>query len=48
MSAEQTVTMLDKMELAHALWWFIENIGDDDPIKSRVFFHLRERVRESI
>lgn len=43
---DQPLRILNLVEAA-ALLGFVENIGDD-PIKSRVFFHLRERVRESI
>lgn len=38
---------LDRLPLAQALWWFIENIRDDDPIKTELFFMLRERVRNT-
>ncbi len=27
------------------LWWFIENVNEDDPKRSESFFALRERVR---
>ena len=33
---------LDK--LASDLWWFIENVNEDDPNRSEGFFALRERV----
>lgn len=36
---------LDPLPLVDALWWFIENLNDDDPVQSEVFFYLRERVR---
>lgn len=45
---DQPLRILNLVEAAALLLGFVENIGDDDPIKNRVFFHLRERVRESI
>jgi hypothetical protein len=30
-----------------ALWWFIENVGPDDPARADIFFELREIVREA-
>jgi hypothetical protein len=37
----------DTLDLAAALWWFIENVTDEDPQRTETFFHLRERVRNS-
>ena len=34
---------LDK--LVSDLWWFIENVNEDDPKRPENFFALRERVR---
>jgi len=34
---------LDK--LVSDLWWFIENVNEDNPKRSENFFALRERVR---
>lgn len=31
--------------LVSDLWWFIENVDEDDPKHSESFFALRERVR---
>ena len=31
--------------LAEAMWWFIENVGQDHPARDELFFLLRERVR---
>ena len=45
MNFNQTKRYLDKFDLTAALWWFIENCNEDDPIRSSVFFYLRERVR---
>lgn len=45
MTFTETKKYLDSLPLAEALWWFIENQRDDDPITSEVFFMLRERVR---
>jgi hypothetical protein len=32
-------------KLVSDLWWFIENVDEDDPNRSEDFFALRERVR---
>jgi hypothetical protein len=45
MNAEQTKMYLSRLSLIGALWWFIENVNEDDPIRDEVFFYLRERVR---
>jgi len=45
MTAEQQIEMLNTMNLALALWWWIENVDAGDPTASEVFFYLRERVR---
>lgn len=37
---------LSELPLTEALWWFIENVSDDDPLRADYFFSLRERVRE--
>ncbi len=41
---------LAAIPLVQALWWFIENIGDDIPsdVRSELFFELRERYRKEI
>ena len=33
-------------ELIVDLWWFIENVNDDDPDHNDKFFALRRRVRD--
>ncbi len=40
-----TINYLNTMNLKNALWWFIENIAEDDPSRTEIFFYLRERVR---
>lgn len=45
MTAKQAVAYLKTLPLTSALWWFIENVGPDDPARTDVFFYLRERVR---
>ena len=39
------IQQLDIMRLEEALWWFIENGGDTNPVNTAVFFYLRERVK---
>ena len=39
------VEHLQTLDLASALWWFIENIDADHKDRSDIFFYLRERVR---
>lgn len=34
---------LDSLDIADALWWFIENIHENHPDRSEIFFYLRER-----
>lgn len=34
------------LSLVEALWWFIENVNDDTPHRTEIFFSLRERCRE--
>lgn len=46
MNTEETIDYLISLPTVYALWWFIENITDEDPRRSEIFFHLRERVRE--
>lgn len=45
MSVEKTRTYLDTVPTQEALWWFIENVGTDDPARTELFFYLRERMR---
>lgn len=28
-------------------WWFIENVGPDDPARNEIFFELRTIVRQA-
>ncbi len=44
-SPEATIAYLATLPLTDALFWFIENVDDDMPGRSKVFFHLRGRVR---
>jgi len=46
MGVNQTKAYLDGLPLADALWWFIENVDSENPDRSELFFHLRERVRD--
>ena len=39
------VDYLDTLDLASALWWFIENFDADHKDRNDIFFYLRERVR---
>lgn len=38
---------IDTRRALHACWWFIENVGPDDPARTDIFFELREMVRSS-
>ncbi len=46
MTATETTDYLHTLPTTHALWWFIENVTEDDPIRTEVFFYLRERFRK--
>lgn len=46
MTLAETKDYLNGQPLAAALWWFIENVNEDDPNRSELFFYLRERVRD--
>lgn len=39
------VNIIRAYPLAEAMWWFIENVGQDHPARDELFFLLRERVR---
>lgn len=41
-----TEQYLKTLPLTEALWWFIENVGEDHPERTALFFSLRERVRD--
>lgn len=36
---------LDSLQIGAALWWFIENVAENDIERTDYFFYLRERVR---
>lgn len=48
MSLDQTQAYLDTLPLATALFWFIENVNEDSPHRTALFFYCRERVREGV
>ena len=37
---------VSNMALTKALFWFIENINEDDPDRTAWFFYLRERYQK--
>lgn len=41
----ETIAYLEQLELATALWWFIENLNEEPSGRSEIFFSLRERMR---
>lgn len=45
MTYQQTVNYLDMLPGVLALWWFMENVNEDHPHRSELFFYCRERVR---
>jgi hypothetical protein len=42
---QQIAEYLDALPGVLALWWFMENVNDDHPHRSELFFYCRERVR---
>jgi hypothetical protein len=42
---QSTVDYLDLLPGVLALWWFMENVNDEHPHRSELFFYCRERVR---
>ena len=36
------------LEALRAAWWFIENVSEDTPNRSELFFELREKVRGAL
>ena len=44
-STKEAAEYMNSLPLAEALWWYIENIADEDPRRTDLFFYLRERVR---
>ncbi|QBJ04457.1 hypothetical protein HOV23_gp116 [Pseudomonas phage Lana] len=46
MNLEQIKDHLNGLPVVYALWWFIENLHEESPHRSEVFFYLRERFRE--
>jgi hypothetical protein len=45
MTLEEKKDYLDALPGVLALWWFMENVSDEDPDRQALFFHCRERVR---
>lgn len=45
MNLQETIDHLNILPLPHALWWFIENVGEDHPHRTELFFHMRDRMR---
>lgn len=45
MTYQDTVDYLDSLPGVLALFWFMENVNDDHPHRSELFFYCRERVR---
>jgi hypothetical protein len=43
--ADWDVYVAKEISLVQALWHFIENVGDDHPRRTEIFFILRERMR---
>lgn len=41
----QSLDYLKELPLQDAMWWFIENVGEDAADRQELFFALRERVR---
>jgi hypothetical protein len=41
---QQALDTLNALPLDQALWWFIENITDEMPYRSDLYFRLRERL----
>ncbi len=44
---ESIKNYFDTVSLSDALWWFIENIDEEHPDKTDIYFYLRERMRNS-
>lgn len=40
------IAYLNSLTLVQALWWFIENINDEDAQRTELFLYLRERYRK--
>lgn len=45
MTEDEVTFYLSGQSLTTALWWFIENAGDQ-PWRNALFFYLRKRMRE--
>lgn len=45
MSLQETKDYLDTLPGVLTLWWFMENVTDENPDRSELFFYCRERVR---
>lgn len=45
MTLTETTAHLDTLPGVLALFWFMENVGDEHPHRNELFFYCRERVR---
>jgi hypothetical protein len=45
-SADIRKRLATDSKLIHDLWYFIENVSDEDPERTDKFFALRARVRD--
>lgn len=45
MTFEETKDYLDSLPGVLALFWFMENVGDEHPHRTELFFYCRERAR---
>jgi len=45
MTYQETVDYLDTLPGVLALYWFMENVADEHPHRSELFFYCRERAR---
>jgi hypothetical protein len=46
MTVTEAKDYLDTLPFGYAVWWYVENVTEDDPIRTEVFFYLRERFRK--
>lgn len=47
-TGKQIIKLLEKMSIIQALWWYIEEMTDEHPARSEVFFYLRARYRTEV
>ncbi len=45
MTYQETIEYLDNLPGVLALFWFMENVGDEHPDRQELFFYCRDRVR---